>query len=182
MVPSNAPPLKISFSALSIARRDPAEMFLLSPILRAHPELRQQNVPMVVPVFARGRALPPLVGEALTPDAIQAACRFLVEACSCEVKAQNPGLDLLIASDWGGDWDPLDYQERALPPLQGVLEAAPAPAAGPAATAALEPPSGTSLPIRMLLISLAAVGIAILTATGWLIRRNSHRTGPRSNE
>lgn len=176
LVPPDAPPLKIAFSALSIARRDPEEMFLLTPVLRAYPELLAQDAPAVVPVFARGRALPPLAGDALTPEAIQATCRFLIEACSCEVKAQNPGMDLLFASDWGGDWPPLDYEERVLPPLEGVLEAPPPPAADPVATAVPTPPPGTALPVRTLLISLAAIGVAIVVATGWLVGRNTDET------
>jgi hypothetical protein len=41
-----------------------------------------------------------LVGAGITADNIREAGAFLVGACSCEVKRQNPGTDLLMAVDW----------------------------------------------------------------------------------
>jgi hypothetical protein len=55
---------------------------------------------MVFPVFGRGRALLPLVGAGITEANITAAAGFLTGACSCEVKALNPGFDLLLPADW----------------------------------------------------------------------------------
>jgi hypothetical protein len=55
---------------------------------------------MVFPVFGRGRALFPLVGAGITPKNIRDAAEFLAGPCSCEVKEQNPGFDLLLKADW----------------------------------------------------------------------------------
>jgi hypothetical protein len=48
------------------------------------------------------------------------AGNFLVGECSCEVKAQNPGIDLLVPIDWDSF---IHYEinlDDALPPLTGL--------------------------------------------------------------
>jgi hypothetical protein len=42
----------------------------------------------------------PLIGAGITPQNIQEAAGFLAGPCSCEVKEQNPGFDLLVGTDW----------------------------------------------------------------------------------
>ncbi|HVJ87615.1 MAG TPA: hypothetical protein VM452_18285, partial [Caulifigura sp.] len=54
----------------------------------------------VFPVFGRLRALLPLVGPGITPENIRGSARFLAGACSCQVKEQNPGFDLLMNAHW----------------------------------------------------------------------------------
>lgn len=41
-----------------------------------------------------------MIGAGITADNIQEYAEFLVSACSCEIKEQNPGFDLLLAADW----------------------------------------------------------------------------------
>src|SRR5205807_1381286 len=48
----------------------------------------------------RGIALYALVGKGITAENIAKAAGFLVGECSCEVRRQNPGVDLLMAADW----------------------------------------------------------------------------------
>jgi hypothetical protein len=40
------------------------------------------------------------VGKGITATNISEACAFLTAACSCQVKAMNPGTDLLTSVDW----------------------------------------------------------------------------------
>ncbi len=94
-----ATPLKLAFSVLRIPRGD-AEQPLIQMLLQSEPDLAERSDPMVFPVFGRGRALLPLVGAGITTDNIFDSAAFLVGACSCEVKDQNPGFDLLLAADW----------------------------------------------------------------------------------
>lgn len=93
-------PLRISFSVLTLQRQDPAESFLVSCLLRSEDDLEQLQEPMVFPVFGRGRVLYALVGEGIAEGTISAACDFLTGPCSCQVKEQNPGFDLLLSADW----------------------------------------------------------------------------------
>jgi hypothetical protein len=99
-VSSKGPPLRIAFSLLRVRRDDPAEDVLVKMLLGSEPDLAERNEPLVFPTFGRGRVLYALVGAGITADNIREAGAFLVGACSCEVKRQNPGTDLLMAVDW----------------------------------------------------------------------------------
>jgi hypothetical protein len=95
--------IPISFAIERLARSDPAEVLLINMLLSTEPDLRDpefDGLPMVFPVFGRGRVLYALIGEGINPDTIREACEFLTGACSCEIKDLNPGADLLLAMDW----------------------------------------------------------------------------------
>ncbi len=96
----DGPELRVEFSILRINRQDPAERALVSMLMNAEEDLAVLPEPLVFPVFGRGRALLPLVGPGITPDNIRGSARFLAGACSCQVKEQNPGFDLLLTADW----------------------------------------------------------------------------------
>jgi hypothetical protein len=99
--PAGEGPLqRAAFSLIRIARNDPSEQMLLQMLLHGTEDPVNQPEPMVFPVFGRGRVLPPLVGAEITRDNIQGIGTFLIGPCSCEVKRQNPGIDLLMAVDW----------------------------------------------------------------------------------
>jgi hypothetical protein len=115
--------LKLQFSALRVDRNDPAERMLVEMLLSVESDLRDEqfvNEPMAFPVFGRGRALYALLGNGIQPATIEDACRFLVSACQCTVKAQNPGVDLLMPVDWERYVEPAMMMETSLPPLAGL--------------------------------------------------------------
>jgi hypothetical protein len=56
--------------------------------------------PMMFMVFGRGRALPPCIGKGVNRDNLLDCVDFVTGACSCTVKDQNPGMDLLFATNW----------------------------------------------------------------------------------
>ncbi len=93
-------PLRISFSLQRVSRNDPAEAPFITQLFAGESLTNQPPLPVAFPVFGRGRALAALAGADLTADVIESAGRFLVGACSCEVKELNPGKDLLLAADW----------------------------------------------------------------------------------
>jgi hypothetical protein len=95
----SAAPLQLAFSLLRVPRSE-AEQPLIGMLLHSESDLLDRSDPMVFPIFGRGRALLPLIGAGVTADNIQNSAAFLVGACSCEVKEQNPGFDLLLAADW----------------------------------------------------------------------------------
>jgi len=92
--------LRIEFSIVSIQRDDPQEQFLLDCLLNSKSDLRSFNEPIAFPVFGRGRALYALVGLGIAEDTIRTASSFVTGPCSCQVKNQNPGFDLLLNRDW----------------------------------------------------------------------------------
>ena len=88
---------------VKVARDDAAERWLVEPLLALDAELQKEELrsqPLLFAVFGRGRALPPFVGKEINRDNLLAAVDFVTGACSCTVKDQNPGVDLLIAHDW----------------------------------------------------------------------------------
>ncbi|MEQ1859441.1 MAG: hypothetical protein ABMA13_05855 [Chthoniobacteraceae bacterium] len=94
-------PLKISFSTLRVRRDDPAEVVLLAMLTHMEPDLGGlAGEPMAFPVFGRGRTLEPLVGAGIHKGNVIEHSTYLCGACSCEVKDQNPGIDLLVAANW----------------------------------------------------------------------------------
>ncbi len=115
--------LTLKMSSLRVSRDDPAERFLVDMLLRVEPDLAEPpfvDQPMAFPVFGRGRALYALVGNGITPQTIEEACRFLTGACQCTVKEQNPGVDLLIAVDWDQFIEPIIPIDTTAPALTGL--------------------------------------------------------------
>jgi hypothetical protein len=94
--------LRLDFSVVTLDRDDPKEQYLLKMLLASEPDLEQLNQPMAFPVLGRGRVLYALVGKGISGNTIGAASRFIIGPCSCQVKNQNPGFDLLMAQDWEG--------------------------------------------------------------------------------
>ncbi|MFC1551005.1 hypothetical protein ACFL6P_00430 [Candidatus Latescibacterota bacterium] len=115
--------MDISFSLMRLPRSSMQESPLIEMLANSESDLSEyESSPIAFPVYGRGRALFPLIGEGISESNINAACAFLTGACSCEVKAINPGFDLLIKADWesgvGESW----IEETNLPPLVGLSE------------------------------------------------------------
>ena len=135
--------LKIDFSSLRLSRDDPAEAILIEMLLGSEgggsdglrdPELINQ--PMAFPVFGRGRVLYGLVGAGISRENIMQACKELIGPCTCQVKDQNPGIDLLMAVNWDGLIDSQIEIDKELPPLSGLASFSVEQHAEPAADAA----------------------------------------------
>ena len=95
-------PLRLAFSTLRLSRQDAAEAVLIAQLLRVEDDLADYaGEPMAFPVFGRGRVLEPLIGAGIHRDNVVEHAQYLCGACSCEVKALNPGMDLLLAAAWG---------------------------------------------------------------------------------
>ena len=92
--------LKIAFSTIRLSRQDSAEAFFIRNLLGSENDLDEFDEPIAFPIFGRGRVLYGLVGDGIAPEVIDEACVFLTGSCSCEVKEQNPGVDLVMSVDW----------------------------------------------------------------------------------
>lgn len=98
-------PLLMQFSILEVDRNDPAENFLMASFgLHQSKGTKQGDNSAVstvlVPVFGKGRVLDVLEAKRVDDDLIESLTRYLCAACSCQVKEQNPGFDLLLSTDW----------------------------------------------------------------------------------
>lgn len=132
-------PLKLQFSVLRVKRQDAAETALIQTLMHVEDDLSDFiREPMAFPVFGRGRALEPLIGAGVTLDNIMEHSGYLSGACSCEIKDQNPGIDLLLAANWS----PVD----AAPKIETVrIEPKAVPAAPPPAEGRVIPLIGGTL-------------------------------------
>ena len=93
-------PLLLKFSTLEISREDVKESFLINLFSELQPAATARGENLIVPVFGRGRALEVIPASVLTSSLIRDLTVFLSGACSCQVKDQNPGFDLLMSVDW----------------------------------------------------------------------------------
>ncbi|MCF6287117.1 MAG: hypothetical protein L3K26_18315, partial [Candidatus Hydrogenedentes bacterium] len=93
-------PWDLKFSVLPIDRDDPAERPFIQMLLKSEGDLNDTDAPMVFPVFGRGRALYALVDGGISASLIEEACMYIAGRCTCEVKDLNPGIDLLMSTDW----------------------------------------------------------------------------------
>lgn len=126
--------LRVEFSVIEVRRDDPAEAMFVRMLLGIESDLPDYDEPMAFPVYGRGRVLYALVGRGINTDTVMKANAFLVGPCACEIKADNPGTDLLMAVNWGegigktviGKIDAPPLAGTALPPTVETVTLAPA--------------------------------------------------------
>jgi hypothetical protein len=85
---------------IKIDRDDSEEQWFVRSLLAMEPDLQQEQRPMVFLVYGRARALLPYIGKGITRENLVREIEFISGACSCTVKEQNPGVDLLVRYDW----------------------------------------------------------------------------------
>ena len=90
------PPLVLRFSVIRLARDHPAVAGLAGPKKK---ELTGDEA-WITPVFGRGRVLGAWPASLMDEEGIDEVCFYLTGACSCQVKAQNPGWDIPTKIDW----------------------------------------------------------------------------------
>ncbi|MCB1091089.1 MAG: hypothetical protein KDL87_06145 [Verrucomicrobiae bacterium] len=190
-------PLKIDFSLIRIRRDDPAEAMFLPMLLNIEDDLGDfVSEPMVFPVFGRGRLLEPLIGKGVRSENVMEYATYICGACSCEVKDQNPGVDLLIAADWDTALHGSEVViDKVLPPLEGTgiftavaktdpgaADEGASPAAAPAEKGSADPaeiavvsttPATTVFPLKTLLIAVGILVVVIGVGTVAMLRRNT---------
>ena len=86
---------------VKVSPNDDAERWLVRQLMAVEDDLEEfKDKPMVFAVYGRGRALPPFIGKGIDRDNLIGCIEFVTGACSCTVKEQNPGVDLLVRYDW----------------------------------------------------------------------------------
>ena len=106
-----------------IQRDDVAEQWLIRTLFAVEDGLEEIDKPMVFPIFGRGRVLPPYIGAGITQELLVECLDFITGPCSCTVKEQNRGMDLLIAYNWDAAADKLAEQFGAEEGNESVLGA-----------------------------------------------------------
>jgi len=116
----------LNVAVLKVLADDPKERWLVKSLMAVEPDLDEYaGKTMIFAVYGRGRAMPPYIGKGITVENLIECVAFLAGPCSCMVKDDNPGMDLLISWDWeetsnqwaaaetGAAMDPYGYQEFA---------------------------------------------------------------------
>ncbi len=111
-------PLKIEFPVVRMKAGDPAEAAFRKMLLAGLPYDPDQDEPVLVPIFGRGRSAGAMPVGQIDENAIVNASNYICGECSCQIKSQNPGYDLLVMADWNKHLRAgLIVVEKELPPL-----------------------------------------------------------------
>ncbi len=98
--PENSNGSKLAVGFVKVARNDAGEKWLVDMLLGLEPDLRESTEPMAFMIYGRGRALFSSLGKGIQRDNLIQDVEFITGACSCTVKEQNPGVDLLMQYNW----------------------------------------------------------------------------------
>ena len=200
--PMAAPPRRplpaVLFSTLRLSRADPQEQVFIRVLSSVDRDLATKEAvaqPIVIPIFARGRALGALVGPMIRKENILHACGLLAGPCACEIKYQNPGVDLLFTADWPSaveppfvddlpagplaqGWQGRGKDPATVPPAGGGGTAAPFAAVGPGPNdhgrgkeSAIVPPDGGFGLIWMFAAGGLGAVVVIVAVAAVIIRR-----------
>ena len=113
---------KLSFSVTKLSVDNPSEEIFSKILRNSEPDLKFFNSPMAFPVFGKGRTLYALIGEGINENTIRDGCNSIIGWCSCVIKEDNPGTDLLFSANWSdfidNDWD-IDETTLSLTGISG---------------------------------------------------------------
>jgi len=165
------PPLPCSL--VPVSRSDQAEKLLVETLLSTEPDLRGRDEPMAFPVFGRGRVLYALVGAGVNAENVRHTLDFLVGGCSCTIKRENPGVDLLLTADWSVITPTTPEEKPALSAADDdeVVPLTPLPVKPNHPSVAAAPPARSA----SWLVGGVGAAAVLVVVTGWLALRSMKR-------
>ena len=87
-------------SVTVLDRNDEQEKHLISMLLNIEPDLRDIHEPMLFGIFGRFRVLEPLLARGISEENINLMLGFLTADCSCLIKDNLPGINILCRDNW----------------------------------------------------------------------------------
>jgi hypothetical protein len=164
------PPLKLHFAMQRVSMKDPAEKIFCAMLAGAKAaDALAAGQPFAAAVFGRGRVLGAWPLADLDDAALEDISMFLTGRCSCRVKNENPGWDILMTVDW----------EKALNGVKKPLGSAQEPPQTAAAhpevvvttTHAAAPAPSAPFPARV----IGAIAVPAILMAGWLLAKSMRR-------
>jgi len=145
---------KVQLSPIVVSEyKQPQNNFLHTLLKSINSKHLATTEPMVFSFYGQGRALNALVGNEITLKNIEKQCEYLIGKCSCIVKEQNPGVDVLFNTDWTRNLGETWIDEEPMPQIGGFdsfIEEVELPELTPPEPKAVEPvvikPVGTAQP------------------------------------
>jgi hypothetical protein len=92
--------LKDIIPVLKLNQNNVQERMFIKILLNVESDLLYIKEPMLFGIFGRFRILEPLVGKGITKENINYLVQFLSADCSCIIKTQMPGIDMLYYNNW----------------------------------------------------------------------------------
>jgi len=83
-----------------LSRNSKEEAHFVSMLLNVEDDLKPIKEPMLFGVFGKFKALEPLLGKGITEENIRLMIDYLTAECSCLIKDDLPGTDILFSGSW----------------------------------------------------------------------------------
>lgn len=164
------PELMLKFSVLPLSLDDPAERTFATMLAGpTHPALTAGGAGFAAPVFGRGRVLGAWPLDELDDITLEDTSLFLTGRCSCRVKNDNPGWDLLLKVDWESALS----RAAEAPQSSAPTASPPVPASDPVEIT-VTPAASPALSDRTPRLSwdIVGIGLAVIFAlAGWRLWR-----------
>ncbi len=87
-------------TVIELSRNDIDEKHFISNLLNVESDLKDIREPMLFGVFGRFKALEPLLAKGITEENINLMIDFLTADCSCLIRDNLPGTDILFTNNW----------------------------------------------------------------------------------
>ena len=93
-------PFKDVITVLQLDRKNLEESSFISMLLNVEDDLKEINEPMLFGIFGKFRALEPLLAKGISEENINLLIDFLTADCSCLIKDDLPGVNILYKGSW----------------------------------------------------------------------------------
>jgi hypothetical protein len=93
-------PFKDVITVCKLERKSTEEAHFVSMLLNVEDDLKTINEPMLFGIFGRFKALEPLLAGGISEENIRLMIDFLTADCSCLIKDDLPGTDILFTDNW----------------------------------------------------------------------------------
>lgn len=96
----NASIFRDIIAVVELSRDSIEEAHFVSMLLNVEPDLKDIHAPMLFGIFGKFKALEPLVAGGISAENVNYLIDYLTAECSCLIKDNLPGADILFAGNW----------------------------------------------------------------------------------
>ena len=93
-------PFREIITVVELSRNSREEHHFASMLLNVEEDLKEIQLPMLFGVFGRFKALEPLLGKGISEENIKLMIDYFTAECSCLIKDDLPGTDILFPDKW----------------------------------------------------------------------------------